>query len=117
MIHRRRLVSAAVPAAVALLLAWMGHAQEPPASTPFTGPEFVEADCPMLFDRPRGLHVDCGYVSVLEDRGRPDGNVISLAVARLRGSSLSSHPDPVLYLGGASAMERIDRFIDDARFI
>ena len=121
MIHRRRLVSAAVPAGVALvLLAWMGHAQEPPSSTPFTGPEFVEADCPMWFDRPRGLRVDCGYVSVLEDRGTPDGNVIRLAVARLRGSSPSPHPDPLIYLAGgpgASALESIDRFIDSARFI
>ena len=121
MIHRRRLVSAAVPAGVALvLLAWMGHAQEPPSSTPFTGPEFVEADCPMWFDRPRGLRVDCGYVSVLEDRGTPDGNVIRLAVARLRGSSPSPHPDPLIYLAGgpgASALESIDWFIDSARFI
>ena len=106
--------------AVLLLLGWMGHAQEPPSSTPFSGPEFVEADCPMWFDRPRGVHVDCGYVSVLEDRGTPDGNVIRLAVSRLRGSSPSPNPDPVIYLAGgpgASALERIDWFIDDAQFI
>ena len=126
MIHRRRLVSATVTAGASLvLLAWMGHAQEPLSSTPFTGPEFVEADCPMPFDHPRGLHVDCGYVSVLEDRGRPDGNVIRLAVARLRASVPSPHPDPVIYLAGgpgaggpgASGLEQIERFIDDARFI
>ena len=118
---RHRLVSAAVPAGAALvLLAWMGHAQEPVSSTPFVKPDFVEAECPMSFDRPRGLHVDCGYVSVREDRGRPDGTVIRLAVARLRTSVPSPQPDPVIYLAGGpgvSAMERIDRFIDDARFI
>ena len=121
MIHRRRLVSATVTAGASLvLLAWTGHAQEPLSSTPFTAPEFVKADCPMRFDHPRGLHVDCGYVSVLEDRGWPDGNVIRLAVARLRASVSSSHPDPVIYLAGGpatSALERIDLFIDDARFI
>ena len=110
-----------MPAVAALmLLGWMGHAQEPPSSTPFSGPEFVEADCPMWFDRPRGVHVDCGYVSVLEDRGTPDGNVIRLAVSRLRGSSPSPNPDPVIYLAGgpgARALERIDWFIDDAQFI
>ena len=121
MIHRRRLLSATVPVGAALvLLAWVGHAQEPPSSTPFAGPEFHEAECPIRFDRPRGLHVDCGYVAVLEDRGKPDGKVIRLAVARLRGSIPSPHPDPVIYLAGgpgASALESIDRFIDDARFI
>ena len=121
MVDRRRLARVAVPAVAALmLLGWMGHAQEPPSSTPFSGPEFVEADCPMWFDRPRGVHVDCGYVSVLEDRGTPDGNVIRLAVSRLRGSSPSPNPDPVIYLAGgpgASALERIDWFIDDAQFI
>ena len=121
MVDRRRLARVAVPAVAALmLLGWMGHAQEPPSSTPFSGPEFVEADCPMWFDRPRGVHVDCGYVSVLEDRGTPDGNVIRLAVSRLRGSSPSPNPDPVIYLAGgpgARALERIDWFIDDAQFI
>ena len=122
MLDRRRLARAAVPAAAALmLLAWVAQAQQVPSpAKPFTQPEFVEADCPMWFDRPRGVHVDCGYLSVLEDRAKPDGNVIRLAVARLRGSTPSPHPDPVIYLAGgpgASALEQIERFIDDARFI
>ena len=122
MVDRRRLARVAVPAVAALmLLAWVAQAQQVPSpAKPFTQPEFVEADCPMWFDRPRGVRVDCGYVSVLEDRVKPDGNVIRLAVARLRGSSPSPHPDPVIYLAGgpgASAMESIDWFIDDARFI
>ena len=122
MVDRRRLAGVAVPAVAALmLLAWVAQAQQVPSpAKPFTQPEFVEADCPMWFDRPRGVRVDCGYVSVLEDRVKPDGNVIRLAVARLRGSTPSPHPDPVIYLAGgpgASALERIDWFIDDARFI
>ena len=75
----------------------------------------------MSFDRVRGGHVDdCGYVSVLEDRSKPDGNVIRLAVARLRGSSPPPRPDPVIDLAsgpGTSALKSIDWFIDDARFI
>ena len=127
MVDRRRLARVAVPAVAALmLLAWVAQAQQVPSpAKPFTQPEFVEADCPMWFDRPRGVRVDCGYVSVLEDRGKPDGNVIRLAVAKLRGSTPSPHPDPVIYLAagpwaggpGASALEQIERFIDDARFI
>ena len=119
MIYRRRLARAAVPAAV--LLAWAAQAQqEPLTAKPFTQPEFVEAECPMWPGRARGVHVDCGYVSVLEDRAKPDGNVIRLAVARLRGSVPSPHPDPVIYLAGGpgeSTLERTHRFIHDARFI
>ena len=119
---RRRLARAAVPAGAALLLlAWVAQAQqEPLTATPFTQPEFVEADCSKWFGRPRGVHIDCGYVSVLEDRAKPDGNVIRLAVARLRGSVPSPHPDPVIYLAGGpgeSVLERTYRLIDDARFI
>ena len=102
------------------LLTWTGQTQEPPTAKPATLSEFVDADCPMSFDRVRSVHVDCGYVSVLEDRSKPDGNVIRLAVARLRGSSPPLRPDPVIYLTGGpgiSALESIDWFIDDARFI
>ena len=119
---RRRLARAAVPAGAALLLlAWVAQAQqEPLTATPFTQPEFVEADCSKWFGRPGGVHIDCGYVSVLEDRAKPHGNVIRLAVARLRGSVPSPHPDPVIYLAGGpgeSALGRTYWLIDDARFI
>ena len=119
---RRRLARAAVPAGAALLLlAWVAQTQqEPLTATPFTQPEFVEADCSKWFGRPGGVHIDCGYVSVLEDRAKPHGNVIRLAVARLRGSVPSPHPDPVIYLAGGpgeSALGRTYWLIDDARFI
>ena len=104
-----------------VLLAWAAQAQqEPLTATPFTQPEFVEADCSKWFGRPGGVHIDCGYVSVLEDRAKPHGNVIRLAVARLRGSVPSPHPDPVIYLAGGpgeSALGRTYWLIDDARFI
>ena len=89
-------------------------------ANPSGGLEFVETDCAKWVGRPRGVHVDCGYVSVLEDRAKPNGNVIKLAVARLRGSVASPHPDPVIYLAGGlgkSVVERMHRFIGDARFI
>ena len=55
---RRRLARAAVPAGAALLLlAWVAQAQqEPLTATPFTQPEFVEADCSKWFGRPGGVH-------------------------------------------------------------
>ena len=123
MLDRRRIPGAAVSAGAALLLlAWVAQSQQEPLQTAsFTQPEFVGTRCPMLWlDRTRPVQVDCGYVSVLEDRGRPDGNVLKLAVARLRGSLRSPHPDPVIYLAGGpgdSALEQTARFIHDARFI
>ena len=96
------------------------QAQDAAAPKPFVQPEFVEADCPMWFAQSRYVQVDCGYVSVLEDRSRPEGTVIKLAVARLRGSVPSPNPDPVIYLAGGpggSATESIERFIDDGRVI
>ena len=119
--YRRKLVSAALLAGAGLLLlAWVAQAQqEPLGSTPFTQPEFVESPCPWP-DRAHGAHIDCGYLSVPEDRAKPGGNVIRLAVARLRGSVRSRHPDPVIYLAGGpgeSVVQRTHRFVHDARFI
>ncbi len=84
----RRLVNAAAPAGAAvLLLAWAAQAQQEPLTAgPATQTEFVETDCLKWVGRPRGVHVECGYVSVPEDRSKPDGSVIRLAVARLRAS-------------------------------
>ena len=66
------------------------------------------------------MHVDCSYVAVPEDRSTRDGNVIRLAVVRLRGSVPSAHPDPVIYLAGGpgeSTLQRMYGHIDDARLI
>jgi pimeloyl-ACP methyl ester carboxylesterase len=121
MVDRRRLAGATGPAGAALLLvAWMAQAQqEPGTAEPFTQPEFVESPCPWP-DRAHGAQIDCGYLSVPEDRAKPGGNVIRLAVARLRGSVRSRHPDPVIYLAGGpgeSVVQRTHRFVHDARFI
>jgi pimeloyl-ACP methyl ester carboxylesterase len=42
----------------------------------------------------------CGRVSVLENRGRPDGRAISLRVVVLPARDRPSLPDPVFYLAG-----------------
>ena len=125
-IHRGRLGRAAVPAGAALVLLAALAQQEPLTATPFTQPEFVEADCSTWFGRTRGAHVDCGYLSVREDRARPDGNVIRLAVARLRRSVPSPRSDPVIYLAGGPGESAVDKagnafgdqaLIADTRFI
>jgi pimeloyl-ACP methyl ester carboxylesterase len=59
-----------------------------------------------------GVDVDCGYLSVLEQRDSPgdlsDGRVIMLAVATFHPPGGVTHPDPVLFLSGgpgASVLE------------
>ena len=122
MSHRSRLVNAAAPVGAALLLlAWAAQAQQEPLTAGLaTQTEFVETDCLKWVGRPRGVHVDCGYVSVPEDRSKPDGSVIRLAVARLRASVPAPHPDPVIYFAGGpgeSPLQRLYWLIDDTRFI
>lgn len=57
-----------------------------------------EAEC--QFDIPAGQEVDCGYLTVLEDRSRPDGPTLRLHVAIFRSPSDDPEPDPIVYLAG-----------------
>ncbi|GAB4108842.1 MAG: alpha/beta fold hydrolase [Roseiflexaceae bacterium] len=61
------------------------------------GPQFAAARCPFVV--PKGLPVSCGYVSVPENRARPDSRQIRLMVAIVRGKAPRA-ADPVLYLAG-----------------
>lgn len=56
------------------------------------------ADC--AFDVPIGQAVDCGYLTVLEDRSRPDGPTLRLHVGIFRSQSDDPAPDPIVYLEG-----------------
>ena len=49
---------------------------------------------------PFGVRVECGYVTVPEDRSQPSGPTIRLHVARFRSTSLSPAPDPIVSLEG-----------------
>ena len=67
-------------------------------------PRFVESDC--RFEIPAG-NVLCGDLFVLEDRTKPDGNVVTLHVAIFPSDSSDPLPDPVIYLmggGGGDAL-------------
>jgi pimeloyl-ACP methyl ester carboxylesterase len=47
-----------------------------------------------------GAGVECGYLSVPEDRAHPDSRRIRLAVARAKATSPTPGADPLLYLAG-----------------
>jgi len=60
--------------------------------------EFESAEC--RFEIPFGQTVECGYLTVPEDRSQPDGPTIRLHVAIFKSHSDSPAPDPIVYLEG-----------------
>jgi pimeloyl-ACP methyl ester carboxylesterase len=94
---------------------------EPPVSS-----NWEEADC--AFDIPAGQDVDCGYLTVLEDRSQPDGPTLRLHVGIFRTESDNPQPDPIVYLEGGpggNALEptalifnqRFAQFLENRDFI
>ncbi len=68
-------------------------------------PSFSPAVCP--FTAPPGTDPSCGYVSVPENRGRPDGGRIRLAVAVFPARLAENHP-PLVYLEGGPGGEALE---------
>ena len=82
---------------IAMLLAHIvaqGDAKQPAA------PRFESAACPFTAEPGVLEQVRCGYVTVPENRSRPDGRRLRLAVAILKSRSATPRPDPVVRLGG-----------------
>ncbi|KGM32424.1 alpha/beta hydrolase [Inquilinus limosus] len=63
-------------------------------------PFFIADKCPAGTILPEGVAADCGTVTVLEDRARPDGPRIRLRVATLRRTDRELRPDPLLFIQG-----------------
>ena len=61
-------------------------------------PKYEKADCP--FDKPQGFTVECGYLVVPENRAKPTGPTVRLAVGRFKAAAANPLPDPILYLEG-----------------
>ena len=60
-------------------------------------------DCPESLPwegEEEGKSFDCGLVTVPENHGEPNGRTIDLVFLRLKATTLSSRPDPVVYLSG-----------------
>jgi pimeloyl-ACP methyl ester carboxylesterase len=74
-----------------------------PTPTPTLGPggytpKYDKATCP--FDIPQGVTVECGYLTVPEDRANPTGPTVRLAVGRFKAAAANPAPDPIIYLEG-----------------
>jgi pimeloyl-ACP methyl ester carboxylesterase len=61
-------------------------------------PRYDKATC--QFEAPQNVKVECGYLTVLEDRTKPKGNQIKLAVAVFKAQSKKPLPDPIIFLNG-----------------
>ena len=83
-------------------------AGSPPTTT--APPKFTEGNC--LMPVPKGAVVSCGTVSLPEDRSRPGGRRIELAVARIHSRSANPAPDPVVYLHGGPGTGTLGDGID-----
>ncbi len=115
------LIAAVVALAAIALVPGQAHAQEPSAPGPQAfEPEFSSGECPGYLEVPHDAVLTCGYVTVLEDRAKPDGRVIELYVVRIREVSAIRHRDPVIYLAGGpggSATRATQRFLDGGRHL
>lgn len=101
-------------AAVCLVAACPGTDSSSPLSGLTNGASFQTTPCPQPniagfpdLDFPSGIQ--CGYLSVLENRAKPDGRRIRILVTRAPAISATPKPDPIVYLsggpGGAGSFE------------
>lgn len=63
-----------------------------------SAPTFEASPCAFL--APTDQNVECGYVTVPENRSDPDSNTIRLAVAIFKAKSATPAADPIIYLEG-----------------
>jgi len=67
---------------------------------------FEPAEC--KFEIPPGQTVECGYLTVPEDRSHPEGPTIRLHVAIFKSHSDNPVPDPVVYLAGGPGEQGLE---------
>ena len=75
-----------------------------PTSTP--APTFEKSDC--LFVPPLDQKVECGFVTVPEDRTAAGSASIRLHVAVFKSTSLDAASDPVVYLEGGPGAKALE---------
>ena len=75
----------------------------PPSSTTTTTtprytPVFAKTDC--NDEVPKDTRIECGTLTVPEDRSKPDGRKVVLPVATVHTADPNPSPDPVVYFSG-----------------
>jgi pimeloyl-ACP methyl ester carboxylesterase len=82
-----------------------GCTREGQESTPVSAASYASAACPTPnvpgeAEGDLGPEFSCGYLTVPENRAKPNGRTIKIAVARLRARAANPKPDPVVWLSG-----------------
>ena len=78
-----------------------------PQPTPTPRPTLYEpASC--QFPEPPGYEIECGTLTVPEDRSRPEGRQIRLHTAIVKSRSANPAPDPVVHLVGGPGGSLLD---------
>ena len=77
-----------------------------------TGSQLRMTPCPFA-PPPAGTVVECGLLSVSENRSRSDSPTIELAVAILRAAGSSVKPDPIIFLDGGPGSSALLSLSDD----
>ncbi|MCL4869260.1 MAG: alpha/beta fold hydrolase [Anaerolineae bacterium] len=85
----------------------VGEQNTPASMAPGT---YRSATCP--FAVPRGYRIECGYLTVPENRQKNNTRTIQLAVAVVKASG-QTQPDPIIYLAGGPGGSAIDDFVAD----
>jgi len=95
-------------AGIATVLAMLALAPPVAGSNPGSVPRFERSACPIQF--PLRLTVDCGVLTVPENRVKDNGRTVRLPVAIVRTDNPSPAPDPIVYVTGGPAFNEIDVF-------
>ncbi|MER7465367.1 alpha/beta fold hydrolase [Streptomyces sp. NPDC097981] len=111
-----RLNAAAAGAALACLAVFgstPGSAASPPAHTvgpsPAAPARFVAGPCPKTAEPIAALSTArCGFLEVPENRGRPGGRTVKLAVAVIPADSAKPAADPVVFMAGGPGGDTFD---------
>ncbi len=102
-----RMLALGCAAVMPMVLASACGSESDPAPDPGTSNSVTYSDAacpspnvPAFPQLDLGPEFTCGTLTVPEDRSRPDGRQIGLAVARLPAASPTPRPDPLVYLTG-----------------
>ncbi len=118
-LHRTRSAVSCLTSKVSMLAALAGigfvcataSRAAPAVTSTALMPRLEPTPCPFrpAADQVEGQTVNCGFVLVPENRARPEGIWIRLAVAVFRSPSAATRP-PLIFLGGGPGTFVLDRF-------
>lgn len=76
-------------------------------------PQFERASCPVAI--PPAVRVECGSLSVLEDRARSDGPRVQLPVIIVKSRTTPALPDPIVFTAGGPGFSSFGNIAGFAR--